>query len=223
MFMGPGARRVVKAPLKKRGTKKKSQSLQSADVQPAADAGASEPLADASASEPSLGSTLRATDRDAHPYTASPVPAAAAEPSSFLESSIDEAISDAHTAAQPSPLPQPQPDSARLRASTANIIEQAALSGIEDLDAVPDAEQRISAIVKRSQVSSSPGKRGGHAVPEDAALKAAVPSSQKAHMLPYLQRCIALSRVCSHSLTDMLQWSAAQADSEGRRWGFRRG
>ena len=214
MFMGSGARRVVKAPLKKKGTKKKSQSLQSADVQP---------LADASASEPSLGSTLRATDGDAHAYTASPVPAAAAESSSFLESTIDEAISDAHAAVQPSPLPQPQPDSARLRASTANIIEQAALSGIEDLDAVPDAEERISAIVKRSQVSSSPGKRGGQAVPEDAALKAAAPLSQKAHMLPYLQRCICIALSPSHSLTGILQWSAAQADSEGRRWGFRRG
>ena len=212
--MGSGARRVVKAPIKKKGTKKKSQSLQSADV---------EPLADASASEPSLGSTLRATDGDAHPYPASPVPAAAAESSSFLESTIDEAISDAHAAVQPSPLPQPQPDSARLRASTANIIEQAALSGIEDLDAVPDAEERISAIVKRSQVSSSPGKRGGQAVPEDAALKAAAPSSQKAHMLPYLQRCICIALSPSHSLTGILQWSAAQADSEGRRWGFRRG
>ena len=112
--------------------------------------------------------------------------------SAHSDSRSDACISSARCtdAAAPSPprVP-PQPDTPRLRASTANIIEQAALSGIEDLDAAQQAEERISAVLKRAQSAASPGKRRGVTAGEEAAPKAAAQASHKSHMLPYLQRC----------------------------------
>jgi hypothetical protein len=89
-----------------------------------------------------------------------------------------------------------------MRASTANIIEQAALSGIEDFDASTQAEERISAVLKRAQSAASPGKRRGVAAGEEAAPKAVAPVSHKSHMLPYLQRFerVSPARACVPAL-----------------------
>jgi hypothetical protein len=202
VFMGATARRVVKAPPKKKGIKKKLHSTDSAD----ADARSDHP--DHRACEPSLGATLRSIERDTHAYTASPVAAAAAEssPSCHLanDSAVAHSSSDmshdqddmrslarhADAAAESPPSAPLHTDSTRLRASSANIIEQAALSGIEEVDTLLQAEERISAVVKRAQVASSPGKKGGHVVADENVVQTSVPSSQKAHMLPYLQRCV---------------------------------
>jgi hypothetical protein len=191
VFMGSVVRRVVKAPLKKKKIKKKASLLQRAEA----------PAADAQVVEPCLGSTLRSIGRDTTAYTASPV-AAAAEPSSSPRPEVHDAaaqllsprsddgrgLQSRESAAPPrsSPSQHAPLDATRVRASTANIIEQAALSGIEEF---ADAEERIDAIVSRVQVSSSPGKRGARAAEDEDAPKAAASASQKAHMLPYLQRC----------------------------------
>lgn len=192
VFMGTAARRVAKIPVKKKKIKKQAAVMQRVEA----------PAADTRASEPCLGSTLRSIGRDTSAYTASPV-AAVAESLSSPQSEIDDVSAQPSSAGNddgpgnhahlsneadaPSPRSPHQAalhDVTRVRASTANIIEQAALSGIEEF---ADAEERIDAIVSRAQVSSSPGKRGGRAVEDEGAPKVAAASSQKAHMLPYLQ------------------------------------
>ena len=201
MFMGPSARRIVKPPPKKKGLKKKTRSSDVGDAGARAEPRASEP------SEPSLGSTLHSNERDTHAYMASPVTAAAAESFSSPQPINDASVvnssilhsdghsgeisraGEAHSAAATSPLLPLQNDTARLRASTINVIEQAALSGIEECDSRLDAEERISAVVKRAQAASSPGKKGGHSLVDDTAAHASGQSSQKPHMLSYLQRC----------------------------------
>ncbi len=185
---------MAKIPVKKKKIKKQAAVMQRVEA----------PAADTRASEPCLGSTLRSIGRDTSAYTASPV-AAVAESLSSPQSEIDDVSAQPSSAGNddgpgnhahlsneadaPSPRSPHQAalhDVTRVRASTANIIEQAALSGIEEF---ADAEERIDAIVSRAQVSSSPGKRGGRAVEDEGAPKVAAASSQKAHMLPYLQRC----------------------------------
>jgi hypothetical protein len=184
--MGTAARRVVKVPVKKKKIKKKA------------------PAADALVSEPCLGSTLRSTGRDTIAYTSSPVAAvaeslsspqldhhdASAQPMSARSDdgrslrahpSGNEVVAPHYSPQQP--VPQ---DSTRVRAGTANIIEQLALSGIEEF---ADAEERIDGIVSRAQASSSPGKRVGRMAEDEDAPKAAASSSQKPHLLSYLQRC----------------------------------
>jgi len=198
--MGGAVRRTTKPPPKKKTIKKKQQQQQQ-HVD-------NESAAPPSATSPSLGSTLRSIDRDTQAYTASPVAAEVESPPSphhraasaspprpsrpHSDGHSDTCISSARRtdAAAPSPprVP-PQPDTPRLRASTANIIEQAALSGIEDLDAAQQAEERISAVLKRAQSAASPGKRRGVTAVEEVAPKAAAQASHKSHMLPYLQRC----------------------------------
>lgn len=197
MFMGPSARRIVKPPPKKKGFKKKTRS---------SDVGDAEARAEPRASEPSLGSTLHSNERDTHAYMASPVTAAAAEsfssPQPINDAVVDSLIphsdghsgeisraGDARSAAATLPLLPVQNDTARLRASTINVIEQAALSGIEECDSRLDPEERISAVVKRAQAAISPGKKGGHSLVDDTAAHASGQSSQKPHMLSYLQRC----------------------------------
>lgn len=209
VFMGTSARRVVKAPPKKKGIKKKLQATESADADARSDHPDHRDSLDHRACEQSLGATLRSIERDTHAYTASPVAAAAAAESSPCchladESAIAHSSSDmshdqddtrslaqhADAAAESPPSAHLHTDSTRLRASSANIIEQAALSGIEEVDALLQAEERIAAVVKRAQASSSPVKKGGHAVADEIVAQASGPSSQKAHMLPYLQRCV---------------------------------
>jgi hypothetical protein len=193
VFMGVSSRRAAKPPPKKKVAKKQPLSAAAVDA-PAHD--------NARAFEPSLGSTLRSTERDTHAYMASPVAPAAAELSSSPQpadngsviSQSTSAHSPAHAdvpcprAASPPP-PSPPADTSRLRAGGINVIEQAALSGIEEFDSVLEAEERITAIVKRAQTASSPGKKGAHVAADEAVPQATAPSSQKAHMLSYLQRC----------------------------------
>jgi hypothetical protein len=239
VFMGTTARRVVKAPPKKKGIKKTVHVTDSAhaDARAAQDARATQDTraaqdarADQRACEQSLGSTLRSIERDTHAYTASPVAAASAESSSPCHVAHDAAAAlsssdtshdhddtrclarHAHAAAQSPPLSPLHMHSSRLRATSANIIEQAALSGIEEADALLQAEERIAAVVKRAQAASSPGKKGGQVVADDNVVQTSVPSSQKAHMLPYLQRCVlAAPRVPVLRLT-RFQWTQAQAE-----------
>ena len=202
MFMGADARRVAKPPPKKKKLKKKAPVFLRADVgssvvyvEPVSPRAEAAVAADPDACAPTLGSSLRSTVRDTSAYIASPVAAVAESSSSppperhdFRSHSDDgcdvraSQASDADAAAAAA-----HNDATRVRASTANIIEQAALSGIEDF---ADAEERITAIVNRSQVSSSPGKRGGRVTEDDDVPKSAAASAQKAHMLPYLQRYV---------------------------------
>ena len=226
VFMGTTARCVVKAPPKKKGIKKTVHVTESAH----ADARAAQ-----RACEQSLGSTLRSIERDTHAYTASPVAAAAAESSSPCHVADDAAAlpsSDmshddddtrclarhAHAAAHSPPLSPLHMHSSRLRATSANIIEQAALSGIEEADALQQAEERISAVVKRAQAASSPGKKGGQVVADDNVVQTSAPSSQKAHMLPYLQRCVLAAPPVPVLRLTRFQWTQAQAEPSCSRW-----